>query len=179
MNLLNVLPRPATDTMSRTAHTGRLVHRTLRRFKEKLVNLRADERRFAAAALVCAPFVEMSLRTFGLRRTLDWVEQITADARLDETVSSSGISADRISPERAAAIIDAVYRLQPLRGQCLPRALLQYGLQRRRGAAVRFVVGVKRPSAAGLDAHAWVESIEAPGSSDFSPLFTRSSARAS
>lgn len=148
------------------------MHRTLRRFKEKLADLAAHERRFALAALVCAPFVEISLRTLGLQRTLAWIEQITADP--NETTPLA-----RIPPERAAAIIDAVYRLQPLRGQCLPRALLQYGLQRRHGAAVRFVVGVKCPSAAGLDAHAWVEAIEAPRSSDFSPLFTRSPAQVS
>ncbi len=177
--------------MSRSTHTVSpvqpQVQSTLRKFKEKVASLSPEERRFATSAMVAAPIVEVCLRVAGLKRTLALVERW-----IPEDDSPRSGEREVIAPERAAALIDAVYRLQPLRGRCLPRALLQYGLQRRRGAAVRFVVGVRKepgrsqtnrsPSnnrsdeSPSLDAHAWVEAI-APGGDtqpgDFVPILTR------
>ncbi len=153
----------------------------LEKFISKLDTLQADERKFALAACACAPVVEVALRTLGLSRTLDWVERLTPPRRH----ARAGVRHAHfgIAPERAASIIDSVYRLQPLRGRCLPRALLQYGLQRRWGTPVRFVVGVKKParteaSALDLDAHAWVEALDGPARSpEFAPILARPSER--
>jgi hypothetical protein len=138
------------------------VYRILRKLRQKVDDMSPSERRFAATAAVCAPFVEVSLRTAGLARTLAWIEVLT-DHRPR--------SPEAMDPERAASIVDSVYRLQPLRGRCLPRALLQYGLQRRAGEDVRFVVGVRKPEEGALDAHAWVEVVGgARRSVDFEPI---------
>jgi hypothetical protein len=136
----------------------------VRNFRQKLAGLQRDERRFAAAAFACAPFVEVALRTVGLQRTLGWVERLSAATRRDRDTW--------IAPDRAAQIIDGVYRFHPLApGKCLPRALLHYGLQRQRGADVRFVVGVKRPDKTSIEAHAWVEAAMGPApATEFSPI---------
>ena len=151
--------------MSRFAYTGPPVRRTLRKFRGKFSKLNARERRFAAAALLCAPLVEVSLRAAGLQRTLRWVERLSASQRPD-TVNVTPLSA-----ERAQYVVDGVYGAIPGLGRCLPRALLQYGLQRREGTDVRFVIGVKPPGQDALDAHAWVELADGPSrSTDFAPI---------
>lgn len=140
----------------------------LRIIKRKVTAIRPEERSFAAAALLCAPWVEGALRVAGLARTLSWVERLSDAVPWD---------APAIPPERAQYIIDGLYRHQPYLGACLPRALLSYGLQRQRGGAVRFVIGVKRSDAT-IDAHAWVESTETEPTSDevepapFAPILT-------
>lgn len=140
--------------------------RTLRKFKRKVLDLSVEERRLAAAAVVCAPVVEVTLRTAGLRRTLDWIEWVSAATRR---------GGPTMAPARAEQIINGVYRLQPWLGKCLPRALLQYGLQRQRGADVRFVVGVKRPADRTVDAHAWVEMTAGPQrEAQFAPILESS-----
>lgn len=135
--------------------------RIFRKFKRKVGSLRAHEREFAMAAFVLGPVVHASLRTVGLRRTLDWVERASMRVRDREPMS----------PARAQYLIDGIARYQPLMGRCLPRALVQYGLQRRRGTDVRFVIGVRRPEEHTLDAHAWVES-SSPRSTEFDPILT-------
>ena len=74
-----------------------------------------------------------------------------------------------MSVDAGRRLVAYAYKVHLLRGQCLPRSLVQYLLHRREGVAARFVVGVRR--ADGLDAHAWVE---AEGSTDadgrFAPL---------
>lgn len=120
--------------------------------------------RFAARAWLAAPAVELSLAWAGLHRTLEWVER---SAPLRTGASHRSGSTAAIGPTRGAQLVDRAYRFHRLRGQCLPRALLQYWLHRRDGTAVRFVVGVRRPAAAEgpspglpLEAHAWVERAE-------------------
>ncbi len=152
----------------------------LRKLFTKVRQLSATERRFAAAAWAGAPLVEALLRTAGLQRTLQGVQRTS-----DWVRQRRPFRGETIAPERGEAIIDSVYRLHPWAGRCLPRALLHYGLQRRRGAQVRFVIGVKRPTedtdtivdtlTAGDDiaAHAWVESLRGPRRSlDFVPILT-------
>jgi hypothetical protein len=120
--------------------------------------LPAAERRFAVAAWLAAPAVEMSLRAAGLRRTLGWIEALSRAPELSHTAE-----APLVSVERAAELVDQIYRVHVVRGSCLPRGLLQYWLLRRSGVAARFVVGARHGSRdtgeRGLEAHAWVESL--------------------
>ena len=111
--------------------------------------LRASQPReisFAARAWVLAVPVEASLAAFGLARTLRWIRAIPAGARRRGAVSV----------DEGGRLVAYAYKVHLLRGQCLPRSLVQYLLHRREGVAARFVVGVRR--ADGLDAHAWVEA---------------------
>ncbi|MBI4703702.1 MAG: lasso peptide biosynthesis B2 protein [Deltaproteobacteria bacterium] len=138
-----------------------------REILRKIAALRPAERRFAAAAWLLAPAVEISLAALGLRRTLAWIERFGP---------RSPWGATGIGAHDGAGLVDRAYRLHLLRGRCLPRALVQYGLHRRDGRPVRFVVGVKRGAAAcpapheplPIEAHAWVEDV-APGAADPSP----------
>lgn len=107
--------------------------------------------------------VETSLRVVGYKRTVAWIEGVPAKP-----------------PGRAGApvalgerLVRGAYRAHLFAGSCLPRSLVQYLLHRRDGTPARFVVGVRRAaeparssgaaSAAGrgIEAHAWVESLEA------------------
>lgn len=115
---------------------------------------RSEQRRFAAAAWLAAPAVELCLATAGLHRTLRWLEATSPQS------TGAGHGAAPVTPEEGAALVHGIYRLHLLRGACLPRSLLQYWLHRRAGTPVRFVVGVRRPESAPeqpLEAHAWVE----------------------
>ncbi|HZO16395.1 MAG TPA: lasso peptide biosynthesis B2 protein [Polyangiaceae bacterium] len=107
---------------------------------------RPREIAFAARAWVLAVPVEASLAAFGLARTLRWIREIPAGPRRRGAVSV----------DEGQLLVARAYQLHLLRGQCLPRSLVQYLLHRREGVAARFVVGVRR--ADGLDAHAWVEA---------------------
>jgi hypothetical protein len=125
--------------------------------------LDAPEARFVAAAWLAAPLCRVSLRAVGLRRTLRAVERLSERRGVPHAgpPSASG---------RAAELVSLAWRLgfaNP-EGDCLARALVEYGLQRHAGARVRFVIGVQpRP---GFAAHAWVEpSCGSDGA--FEPLF--------
>jgi hypothetical protein len=119
-----------------------------RQFIEKLRVLPRAERRFAARAWLLAPLVEGSLTTLGMQRTLRVLEALFQVAPAPDP--------DMPAAGRAGQLVDAAYGCHLLRGACLPRALIQYGLMRRGGHHVRFVIGVNND--AGFRAHAWVES---------------------
>lgn len=150
------------------------------------MGLRA-ELRFASRAWLAAPAVELSLAVAGLHRTLQWIERSSPPP-----TRSSRRRTDTVNPDRGARLVDRAYGVHALRGQCLPRALLQYWLHRRDGTAVRFVVGIRKgPAANGeprtssapatLEAHAWVEPLakagrRGPGSAEeFEVLLERES----
>lgn len=119
--------------------------------------------RFGVAAWLSAPFVELALARWGVRRTLRWVEMLSKRRRPPR--------GEPISVESGARAVHRAYRFHFLRGQCLPRSVVQYGLHRAEGLPVRFVIGVKPPGEGELEAHAWVERLgeeSAPG--DFVPL---------
>ena len=131
---------------------NRPLHKMRELFK-KLSALPASERRFAAEAWLLAPAVELSLATLGLRRTLEAIDRLTPAKRRD------GAS---VSAARGEQLVAATYRRHLVRGQCLPRALLQYAVHRRSGHEVRLVIGVRPPRASNLEAHAWVEDVRGP-----------------
>lgn len=131
------------------------------------------ELEFAAKAWIGALPVELSLAALGLSPTLRWIEAVSP-ARGRPRPSALSVA----EGERA---VGRAYRLHLLRGQCLPRSLLQYLLHRRDGTAVHFIVGVRRSAGSSpgelrsIDAHAWVEAAggERPGAragEDFEPI---------
>jgi hypothetical protein len=133
------------------------------------------ERGFVAAAWLAAPAVHLSLRLTGLQRTLAWIERgASAASRVPAPRPSDG------NVDRAEELVRWAFRAHPLLDQrCLPRSLVQYGLQRWGQAPVRFVVGVRKgDGTAGADpiaAHAWVEQSGAPAEdSDFARILQRS-----
>jgi hypothetical protein len=148
-------------------------------FRRVLSSSRA-ELGFAARAWIGAFPVELSLAALGLSPTLRWIEAVSP-AR-DRRRPSALTVADG---ERA---VGRAYRVHLLRGQCLPRSLLQYLLHRRDGTSVHFIVGVRRrtgeaagsSSARSIEAHAWVEPAggERPrGGADFEPLLVSGPAK--
>jgi hypothetical protein len=139
-----------------------------RRTFDKLVALTPAERRFLASAWLLAPAVELSLARFGLQRTLDGIERLTARGK------TGGVG---VSVARGEELVAAAYARHVVRGRCLPRALLQYALHRRLGDHVRLVIGV-RPPGDDLDAHAWVEDpagVHRSRQDGFEPLLERES----
>jgi hypothetical protein len=127
------------------------------------------------AAWLGALAVETSLARLGFERTLRWIERVPA-RRLSLR--------RRLTVVETKRVVAVAYRLQPFEGRCLSRSLVEYLLHRRGGAAVRFVVGVRRPdtdgtegteSAAGtrapdLEAHAWVEPAASPAGEPFTEI---------
>lgn len=142
--------------------------RMLSKFMTKWRALKPEERHFAALAWVAAPLVELSLWTIGMKHTVGLVERCTGSGA-DEAARVTDVG-------RARALVDGVYRRHLVRGECLPRSIVQYGLQRRAGLQVRLVVGVRRLD--GFQAHAWVEGADEPAPSDasYSPLYVTGSA---
>jgi Transglutaminase-like superfamily len=131
------------------------------------------ELEFAAKAWIGAFPVELSLAALGLAPTLRWIEA-ASPARGPHRPSA-------LSVEDGERAVGRAYRVHLLRGQCLPRALLQYLLHRRDGTEVHFIVGVRRSAdegAGSIDAHAWVEPAgagrpAARSGDDFEPLLVR------
>ena len=61
-----------------------------------------------------------------------------------------------VNPDRAAYLIDMVSRYHVLKPTCLQKALILYGLLRRKGVEVELMIGVTKIKGA-LEAHAWLE----------------------
>ena len=138
-------------------------------FARRVAASRPIEWRFAAAAWMGAPAIDGALRLGGLDRTLRWIEALSP-------VPTSTDRPEALSIERASSLVDRVYRLHVLPGTCLRKSLLQYWLHRRAGTPVRFVVGVRRGDKradASLDAHAWVEPLDAPQGQAYERLLVR------
>lgn len=154
----------------------------LTRFVAKAAGYSAAERRFALYAWLGAPVVEGLLATYGLGRTLQWLER-TAPAN-GTTAEDAAAAPDKVGPTRGALLVDQAYRFHLLRGECLPRSLLQYWLHRRQGTPVRFIVGIRHAAGGdagpqgALEAHAWVEGLASraaprPESGTFETLLVR------
>jgi hypothetical protein len=136
------------------------VWRRLRKLKTNLAGLAAEplgpDARFVASAWLAAPLCRASLRVFGLRPTVRAIERLTASPG-GHPPTTSRSSTGRFPTRSATELVDLAWRLGlwPNEGECLPRALVEYGLQRRAGARVRLVIGVQKGEHFG--AHAWVE----------------------
>ena len=122
---------------------------------------------FVVRAWVLAPVVELGLRFGGLKRTLAAVDRWRGEP-------SNGGAIDVERGERLVQWAFRAHRLLP--GQCLARAIVQYGLHRADGTPARFVVGVgdeRLPvqRGHGLDAHAWVERLDDEQPRPHTPLY--------
>ncbi len=115
-------------------------------------------------AMVLAPSVELSLATAGLRCTVSLLDALPRLPRSQES--------GRAASPRAA--VELAFACQPLlRGLCLERALVEYGVRRMGGLPARLVVGVRR-GGHGVEAHAWVESpSEGACEGDYQEIFAR------
>ncbi len=148
------------------------MYRSLCKLPRAVARSERGQLRFGAWAWVTAPLIELSLAVLGFHRTLQWLEATSSAG----ATNSSPRPGRRVSPADGERLIGGVYQLHFVRGRCLPRALLQYWLHRRAGTPVRFVLGVKAPAwsePTPLEAHAWVEPLEASGRRrGFRSLFT-------
>ena len=61
-----------------------------------------------------------------------------------------------MNPDRAAYLVEVASQLQLRKPTCLHKALVLYGLLRRKGVEVDLVIGAKKAADA-LAAHAWLE----------------------
>jgi hypothetical protein len=117
-------------------------------FIRKLRSLDRGELKFAAQAWLLAPLIETSLLTLGVKRTIKGIEFLFR--------AKTPSTPDTPHAQRAEQLVNAAYRRHLLRGECLPRSLVQFSLMRRAGKHVRFVMGVNTHE--DFRAHAWVES---------------------
>ena len=105
---------------------------------------RADYATMAEGVLF-ALAIEGGLRLTSVARVLRQIDRLQPRAGTVESRPSYPL-------DRFAA---AAYRLLPVKATCLRESLVLYALLRRRGAAPRLCVGVKKDGAQ-LKAHAWV-----------------------
>lgn len=98
-----------------------------------------------AESMVFALLIELGLRLTSVASMLARLDQLQRVRSLVESHPSYPL-------ERFAS---AAYRLLPIKGTCLRESLVLYALLRRRGAAPRLCVGVRKDGVE-LAAHAWV-----------------------
>ena len=129
-------------------------------FIDKVAQLTAAERIFAARAWLLAPVVEASLYATGLDTTMRWIERAPRRRR-----------AAAVDPIRGEGLVGTAFRYHPLlRGTCLARSVAQYVLHRSDGTRATLVVGVRRQGA-DLKAHSWVEpTASAPPDGPYEPI---------
>ncbi|MEZ4441083.1 MAG: lasso peptide biosynthesis B2 protein [Polyangiaceae bacterium] len=107
--------------------------------------------RFGAMAWALAPVVELSLRSSGLKRTMDRIERLPMP---------SAPRAWAVEGALAERLVAWAFRLHVgLRGLCLERSLVEWAVHRLAGTRARLVIGVRKEEAATakVAAHAWVE----------------------
>lgn len=123
------------------------------------LRLTRAERRFVAGAWLLAPVVTLSLRRLGFRRTID---------SLRDWVAFGGPEASpALSVERGERLVARAFQLTAAHDSCLPRAIVQLALHRRRGDFVKLVIGVRRGGRFGdqdidFEGHAWIEAAGGP-----------------
>jgi hypothetical protein len=117
-------------------------------FIRKLRSLDRGEMTFAAQAWLLAPLMETSLLTLGVKRTIKGIVFLFR--------AKTPSTPDAPHAQRAEQLVNAAYRRHLVKGECLPRSLVQFSLMRRAGKRVRFVMGVNTHE--DFRAHAWVET---------------------
>lgn len=118
----------------------------LRRLKE----MSATERLLLARVAVMLPIVDASLRTFGFRRTYNWLGRLATQKAGDS--APSPLHADHSS----SALNRARSNFPGYRPTCLPQSLVLWHLLRSQGAPAELNIGVSK-SNGDFSAHAWVE----------------------
>ena len=98
-----------------------------------------------AECVLFALAIEAGLRLTSVARVLRQLDRL--QPRVGRVESPPSYPLDRFAA--------AAYRVLPIKSTCLRESLVLYALLRRRGAAPRFCVGVKKDGVQ-LAAHAWV-----------------------
>ena len=100
-------------------------------------------------ACLLMPVVCVSLRAFGLPRTLAWA----VAPRPSEQISDSRVS----TQASLGRLVNIAARYGPIRAACLVRSLVLIRMLSGRGVTGTLQIGVRKGAASQLDAHAWVE----------------------
>ena len=90
------------------------------------------------------------------------------------SVGGEGRCEDRVGFHREARLVEVASRYHVLKPTCLKRALVLYGLLRRKGIAVELVIGATKAGGK-LEAHAWLEhqglvTLGGPEGEQYAPL---------
>jgi hypothetical protein len=121
--------------------------------------LDAAERRLFIQAVILLPFTALSVRVFGIKPTLAW---------LNSGASAKRQPAANVEQARAQAIctvhlVQKAIRHGPYAGNCLSQSLTLWRLLRHQGIMGDLRIGVQKSDAElagaldGFRAHAWVE----------------------
>ena len=111
----------------------------------RLIGHRPADYATMAESLTLALLIELGLTLTSVVTLLAWLDRLRS-ARMS-TASQPSYPLARFA--------SAAYRLLPIDVTCLRESLVLYALLRRRGAAPRLCVGVKK-NGDQLDAHAWI-----------------------
>lgn len=126
---------------------------------------RSEELAFGLRAWAIAPAVELLLATLGVKRTLTLLGPLQRGRSTRPWPKAHATVSSKVQVGEGAAWVDRAYAVHVLRGQCLPRALVQHVLHGLDGTPSRLVIGVRRDtegSVVGVQAHAWVDEGTAP-----------------
>lgn len=114
----------------------------------KLLERSAAERRLVVEAALLLSVARLGLAWTALATTREWL------ARFSRTAGAPDAHLQR---QQIVEAVAAAGRRAPFKATCLLEALAVEAMLRRRGHDARLRLGVMRPSANGLGAHAWVE----------------------
>ena len=114
---------------------------------------RTDKRSLFALALLL-PFVDIALRTAGLKRTQAWLLRLGGNRKVltPPYADIEATDAQRLAELAAIAGARGIYPIT-----CLRQALLVQCWLRRRGLAAQLRLGALKNVDGTLNAHAWVE----------------------
>lgn len=105
-------------------------------------------------ACLLMPVVWVSLRTFGLPRTLAWALAPRAGGQINDSSVPTPASLGRL--------VNIAARYGPIRAACLVRSLVLLRMLSARGVTGTLQIGVRKEASSQLDAHAWVEQAGIP-----------------
>ena len=100
-------------------------------------------------ACLLAPAVWLSLRVFGLPRTLAWAVAPRPSGQIGDSRALTQASLGRL--------VNIAARYGPIRAACLVRSLVLIRMLSGRGMTGNLQIGVRKGASSHLDAHAWVE----------------------
>ena len=123
---------------------------------------RADLRTLALCAAV-SPAIALAIRLAGFRRARAAVARLSARRTGTRPPLATPAAAERA--RTLSRLVGIAAARSPVRAECLPRALLLWGMLRREGFDAALRIGVIR-SGDRLAAHAWVEHEGEPLGSD-------------
>ena len=100
-------------------------------------------------ACLLMPVVWVSLRVFGLPRTLAWAVAPRPSEQINDSRLPTHASLGRL--------VNIAARHGPIRAACLVRSLVLIRMLSARGVTGTLQIGVRKGVSSQLDAHAWVE----------------------